>query len=39
MSKRIKVIFPVPLSEHTRALIETQIPRVFIRPEFDVEFV
>ncbi len=39
MSKRIKVIFPVPLSEHTHALIETQIPRVFIRPEFDVEFV
>jgi allantoin racemase len=39
MSKRIKVIFPVPLSEHTRELIETQIPRAFIRPEFDVEFV
>ena len=37
--KRIKVIFPVPLSEHTRELIETQIPREFIRPEFDVEFV
>ncbi len=39
MSKRIKVIFPVPLSEHTRELIETQIPPAFIRPEFDVEFV
>lgn len=39
MSKRIKVIFPVPLLEHTRKLIETQIPREFIRPEFDVEFV
>lgn len=39
MSRRIKVIFPVPLSEHTRELIETQIPAAFIRPEFDVEFV
>jgi allantoin racemase len=39
MSKRIKVIFPVPLSEHTRELIETQIPREFIRPEFEVAFV
>lgn len=39
MSKRIKVIFPVPLSEHTRERIETQIPRALIRPEFDVEFV
>ena len=39
MSKRIKVIFPVPLSEHTRELIESQIPPAYIRPEFDVEFV
>jgi allantoin racemase len=39
MGKRIKVIFPVPLSEHTRTLIETQIPPQYIRPEFDVTFV
>jgi allantoin racemase len=39
MSKRIKVIFPVPMSEHTRELIETQIPADFIGPNFDVEFV
>ncbi len=39
MPKRIKVIFPVPLSDATRALVESQIPDAFIRPEFDVEFV
>jgi allantoin racemase len=39
MRKRIKVIFPVPLNEHTRELIETQIPENFIGPDFDVEFV
>lgn len=39
MKRRIKVIFPVPLSEHTRELIETQIPAALIRPEFEVEFV
>ncbi len=39
MNKRIKVIFPVPLSEHTRELIETQIPQEYIGAEFDVEFV
>ncbi len=39
MGKKIKIIFPVPLSEHTRELIETQIPAEYIRPEFDVEFV
>jgi allantoin racemase len=38
-NKRIKVIFPVPLNEHTRELIETQIPAHFIGPNFDVEFV
>jgi allantoin racemase len=37
--KRIKVIFPVPMSEHTRGLIESQVPPQYIRPEFDVEFV
>lgn len=39
MPKRIKIIFPVPMNEHTRGLIESQIPREFIRPEFDVQFV
>ena len=39
MNKRIKVIFPVPLSEHTRELIETQIPQEYIGAEFEVEFV
>ncbi|MFQ5660520.1 MAG: aspartate/glutamate racemase family protein [Gammaproteobacteria bacterium] len=39
MNYRIKVIFPVPLNDQTRALIETQIPEVYIRPEFSVEFV
>ena len=39
MKKRIKVIFPVPLSEHTRELIETQIPQEYIGAQFEVEFV
>ena len=39
MGKKIKVIFPVPMSEHTRELIESQIPAEYIRSEFDVEFV
>ncbi|MBI1731558.1 MAG: hydrogenase expression protein HupH [Gammaproteobacteria bacterium] len=39
MGRRIKVIFPVPLSEHTRALIESQVPREFIGPGYDVSFV
>ena len=38
MGKKIKIIFPAPLNEHTRELIETQIPAEYIRPEFDVEF-
>jgi allantoin racemase len=37
--KRIKVIFPVPMNEHTKELIESQIPQEFIGPHFDVEFV
>jgi len=39
MRKRIKVIFPVPMNEHTKALIETQIPPEFIGSQFDVDFV
>ena len=39
MKHRIKVIFPVPLNDQTRGMIESQIPQEFIRPEFSVEFV
>lgn len=39
MNKRIKVIFPVPLSEQTRGLIESQIPPQFIGPNFEPVFV
>jgi allantoin racemase len=39
MNKRIKVIFPVPMNEHTKELIQTQIPQEFISPHFDVDFV
>ena len=39
MTKRIKVIYPVPMSENTREAIETQIPAQFIDARFDVEFV
>ena len=39
MTKRIKVIYPVPMSENTREAIETQIPAQFIDARFDVDFV
>jgi len=39
MTKRIKVIFPVPLNEHTRAMVESQIPPEFVAPGFECEFV
>lgn len=39
MKQRIKVIFPVPMSEATRGLIETQIPAEFMRAEFEADFV
>ncbi len=39
MTKRIKVIFPVPMNEHTRDLIASQVPKEYIRPGFDVQFV
>ncbi|MGH8248783.1 MAG: aspartate/glutamate racemase family protein [Gammaproteobacteria bacterium] len=39
MARRIKIIFPVPMNEQTRGLIESQIPPEYIRPEFDVQFV
>lgn len=37
--KRIKVIFPVPMNEHTRPLVESQLPADIVRPGFEVEFV
>lgn len=37
--KRIKVIFPVPMSDATRGMIESQIPPEFIRPGFEPQFV
>jgi len=39
MPKKIKMIFPVPLMEQTRALVESQIPPEYIRPGFSVQFV
>lgn len=39
MPQRIKVIFPVPLSEHTRHLVEGQIPPALVRPGFVPEIV
>ena len=39
MTHRIKVIFPVPMSDATRAAIETQIPPEFVGPNFECQFV
>lgn len=39
MAKHIRIIFPAPLSDSTRVLIEGQIPPEFVRPGFDPEFV
>lgn len=39
MAKRIKVIFPVPLNDHTRGLIESQVPPEFVGPGFEPVFV
>ena len=39
MSKRIKIIFPVPMNESTREMVESQLPPEFIRPGYEVEFV
>lgn len=39
MKKRIKVIFPVPMSDATRGLIETQIPKEFVGAQFEADFV
>lgn len=40
MADRIRMIFPVPLSAATRALIESQVPPALVNsPRFEVEFV
>jgi len=39
MKKKIKIIFPVPLNENTRDMVEAQLPAELIRPEFEVAFV
>ncbi|MCQ6963974.1 hypothetical protein GPA27_06000 [Aromatoleum toluolicum] len=39
MKKRIKMIFPVPMSEATRPLVESQLPLGIQRPDIDVAFV
>lgn len=39
MKKRIKMIFPVPISEATRPLVESQLPDSLIRDDIEVSFV
>ena len=39
MKKRIKMIFPVPMSDATRPLVESQLPASLVRDDIDVSFV
>ncbi|MBE7928892.1 aspartate/glutamate racemase family protein [Pseudomonas saudiphocaensis] len=39
MSKRIKMIFPVPMSDATRPLVESQLPPELVRADIEVSFV
>lgn len=39
MAKRIKMIFPVPLNEHTRGMVEPQIPASMIPDGVEIEWV
>lgn len=39
MKKRIKMIFPVPMSEATRPLVESQLPASLVRDDIEVSFV
>ena len=39
MGKRVKMIFPVPMSEATRPLVESQLPPELLRPDIEVCFV
>ena len=38
MKKRIKLIFPVPMNEHTKDMVESQTPAALIGDNVDVEF-
>lgn len=38
MTKRIKLIFPVPMNEQTRSMVESQIPAHLVGANFSVEF-
>lgn len=39
MGKRVKMIFPVPMNEATRPMVESQLPPEFRRSDIDVSFV
>lgn len=39
MGKRVKMIFPVPMSEATRPMVESQLPPEFRRGDIEVSFV
>jgi allantoin racemase len=39
MSKRVKMIFPVPMSDETREMVESQLPRTVVRDDIEVDFV
>ena len=39
MRKRIKMIFPVPMSEATRPMVESQLPASLLRADIEVCFV
>lgn len=39
MKKRIKMIFPVPMSDATRPLVESQLPPGLVRDDIEVVFV
>lgn len=39
MSKRVKMIFPVPMSDATRPMVESQLPPEFRRSDIEVSFV
>lgn len=36
MGKRVKMIFPVPMSEGTRPMVESQLPPEFQRSDIEV---
>lgn len=38
-NKKIKMIFPVPMSAATRPMVESQLPETLIRPGIEVSFV